>query len=358
MSSIEMFSRLTSETALLRTRLEGFTRQATSGLRAERLGDLAPEIPRAVSLRGEIDRRELYGKVMDQALGRTAVTQDSLERLTDIAREFRTKAATRLNSGDPGSLMTVQSDARAALTEVAHLLNTRHAGEYLFGGSDLGRPPIPDPQGLATGQMARDIAAEVAGLAVNGAQATVAATRGIAQSTAAGVTPFSDFLSADEALPPAEREARRGVPTADGQIIGYGIAANRNAAATSTGETTGSWSRDLMRNLMSLAALTPAQMNDPAAFDGFVAKIREGLSSAELALGEEAGALGQVEARMETAQRRHADLSATLAQQLASIEEVDVADVLTRMQATRTALEASYRAISSLSDLNLANFLR
>ena len=38
MSSIEMFTRLTGEAAQLRTRLEGFTRQATTGLRAEKLG--------------------------------------------------------------------------------------------------------------------------------------------------------------------------------------------------------------------------------------------------------------------------------------------------------------------------------
>lgn len=173
MSSIEMFHRLTSETALLRARLDNFTRQATSGLKAERIGDLASEIPRAVSLRGEINRRELYGKAMDHALGSTTVMQGSLHRLNEIAREFRTKAATRINAGDPGSLMTVQGDARAALTEVAHLLNTRHAGEFLFGGSDLGRPPIPDPEGLATGQMAQDIATEVAALPSQGVAATL-----------------------------------------------------------------------------------------------------------------------------------------------------------------------------------------
>lgn len=358
MSSIEMFHRLTGETAQLRLRLENFTRQSTSGLKAEKLGDLGPDIPRAVSLRGEIGRRELYGRAMDQALGRTAVMQDSLDRLTEIAREFRTKAATRINAGDPASLMTVQSDARAALTEVAHLLNTRHAGEYLFGGSDLGRPPIPDPGGLATSQMAQDIAAQVAALPAQGVSATVAATRGIAQSNAAGVTPFSDFLTADALLPPGEQEARRGVPAADGQMIGYGITAGRNAEALSTGETTGSWARDLMRNLMSLAALKPEQMSDRTSFDGFIGTLRDGLSSAELALGEEAGALGNVEARMEATQRRHDNFSVALAKQLSDIEEVDVADVLTRMQATRNALEASYRAIGSLSNLNLANFLR
>ena len=353
-----MFNRLTGETAQLRTRLENFTRQSTSGLKAEKLGDLGPEIPRAVSLHGEISRRELYGKTMDQALGRTAIMQDSLNRLTDIAREFRTKAATRINAGDPGSLMTVQSDARAALTEVAHLLNTRHAGEYLFGGSDFGRPPIPDPEGLATGQMAQDIAAEVAALPSQGVAATSAATRAIAQSNAAGVTPFSDFLTADALLPPTEQEARRGVPAADGQVIGYGIIAGRNAEAVSQGETTGSWARDLLRNLMSLAALKPEQMTDRTSFDAFIGTLRDGLSSAELALGEEAGALGNVEARMEATQRRHDNLSVALAKQLSDIEEVDVADILTRLQGTRNVLEASYRAIGSLRELNLANFLR
>ncbi len=358
MSSIELFNRLTGDTMQLRGRIETLTRQSITGLKAERLGDLGPGVARSVSLRAELGRRELSGQAMEQALGRTAVMQGSLDRLTEIAREFRTKAATRITAGDAGSLMTVQSDARAALTEVAHLLNTRHAGEYLFGGSDLTRPPIPDPEGLATGQMAQDIAAEVAALPVQGVLATIDATRGIAQSNALGVTPFSDRLTADALLPSGEQELRRGVPAADGQVIGYGIIAGRNADAISQGETTGSWARDLMRNLMSLAALTPEQMSDRAVFDGFIGSLRDGLSSAELALGEEAGALGTVEARMEATQRRHADLSTALSQQIADIEEVDVADVLVRLQATRNALEASYRAIGSLRELTLANFLR
>jgi len=358
MSSIEMFNRLTTETAQLRNRLEGFTRQSTSGLRADKLGDLAPADLGAQRYGAWDFRREIYGQAMDQALGRTAVMQDSLGRLTEIARDFRTKAASRITAGDPASLMTVQSDARAALAEVAHLLNTRHAGEYLFGGSDLGRPPIPDPDGLATGQMAQDIAAQVAALPVQGAAATIAATRSIAQSNAAGVTPFSDFLTADALLPASEQEARRSVPAADGQVIGYGIIAGRNAEASSAGETTGSWARDLMRNLMSLAALKPEQMADRPAFDAFIGTLRDGLSSAELALGEEAGALGTVEARMEATQRRHDNLASVLSSQLSDIEDVDVADALIRLQATRNALEASYRALGSLRELTLANFLR
>lgn len=358
MSSIDMFSRLTSETALLRTRLETLTRQASTGRRAEVLGDLGAEVPRSVSLRGELGRRELYGRTLDQALGRTGIMQEALGRLTEMAREFRTTITQRINPNDSRSLITVQQQARSALSEMAHLLNTCHTGEYLFAGSDLDNAPIPDPDGFATGQMAQDIAAEVGLLGTNGAASVLANTRTIAQSTAAGVTPFSARLTADEVLAPANREGRQSVPSSDGELLGFGIHANRNAEAISTGETTGGWARDLMRGLMSVAALTPDQMADPAQFQSLVEGIRAGFTSAEYALGEEAGALGHVEARMASAQVRHERLSTVLHGQLADIEEVDLAEAITRLQATRTTLEASYRAIASIGELTLSKFLR
>lgn len=357
--TIDLLGSVARETAVLRTRLATLTRQSADGLRSTNLGDLGPEVSRLVSLRGEVGRREVYKSSMDQALGRTGIMQEALDRLTKIARDFHSTVTQRITSADPNSLTTVQAQARAALTEMAHLLNTQHAGEYLFGGSDLAHPPIPDPDGLATGQMAQDVAAAIGNLAVTDAATVSAATRGIAQSTAAGVTPFSAFLTADETLPAANREARRGVPSADGEIIGYGIKANANAQAVSSGETTGSWARDMMRNLMSLSALTPAQMAaDPIEFDRLVTTIRDGFGAAEASLGEEAGALGHVEARMEAAQKRHDQLSTVLEGQLSDIQYVDMAETLSLLQATKTTLDASYRAIGSLSDLNLANFLR
>nr|WP_314073013.1 flagellin [uncultured Roseococcus sp.] len=357
--SLDILGNVARDTAVLRARLATLTRQSADGLRSPQLGDLGPEVPRLISLRGEVARREAYSRSMDQALGRTGVMQEALGRLTAIAREFHSTVTTRITSLDPHSLATVQAQARAALTEVAHLLNTQHAGEYLFGGTDLARAPVPDPEGLATGQMAQDVATAIGNLGTADAATVSAATKGVAQSTTAGITPFSAFLTADEALAAADREARRGVPSADGEVIGYGIKANANAAATSAGETTGSWARDLMRGLMSLAALTPAQMTaSPLEFDRLVGTIRDGFRSAETALGEEAGALGHVEARMQTARARHGQLSAVMESQLADIQYVDMAETLSLLQATKTTLEASYRAIGTLSELRLVNFLR
>jgi flagellin-like hook-associated protein FlgL len=203
--------------------------------------------------------------------------------------------------------------------------------------------------------MAAQIAAAVAGLGGGNAAAVAAATKAAAMDDTVGVTPFSAFLS-DPATGGAEPP--RAIPTADGERVEYGVLANRNARAVSAGETTGSWTRDLLRGLATLAALDPAQAQLGQDFTDLVGTAREGLRSAAGALAVEQGALGQVEARLEAARVRHEEASAVLAGQLAAVEEVDMAETLTRLQATRSQLEASYRAIASLGGLTLAQFLR
>lgn len=347
----DMLMRLSGETALLRTRMDALTRQVATGHRAQALGELAPEQPRSVSLRAEMGRRAVYGRAMDQADARIGTAQGALGRMGEIAREFRTEVAMRISSRDAGSLATVATRARAALAEVGNLLNTRFAGEYLFAGSDLAHPPVPDPDGLAEGPMAADIAAAVGTLAAGNGAAVAAQTLALA---AADDSPFSAHVAA---FPTGADETRRGVPAGDGEVIRYGLHADRNTEASSTGETTGGWARDLLRNLMVLAALEPAQMADAADFDALVTSVRDGFAAAETALGEEGGSLGIVQARIAAARERHESVTVALAGQLAGIEEVDMAATMTRLQATQGALEASYRAMAGLSQLSLAKFL-
>ncbi len=355
MTTIGMLSRLSADAALLRGRMEVLTRQVASGQRGDALGDLSPALPRALDLKAEIGRRDLYGKAVEQALGRAAAMQQALSRLTAIARDFADTVAMRLDPNDPQGVTFAATKARSAMAEVAGLLNSRHAGEYLFGGSDLANPPVPDAANIAGGGMATQIATAITGLGGGNAAAVGAATRAAAQSDAAGITPFSAFLS-DPAAGLAE--PRRGVPAGEGEVIPYGIAANRNAAATSAGETTGGWARDLLRGLASIAALGPAQAAQPQDFNALRDIIRNGLKSAETALSDEAGALGDTEARLEATRRRQSDLSDVLQQQVADIQEVDLATTITKLQATQAALQASYAATGRLAGLSLVNFLR
>ena len=213
MSSVSLLGRLEADGAALRLRLETLTRQASTGRRTEAIGELAPQLPRALTLRGEIGRREAYGSAIGEALGRATTTGTVLQRLAAIAGEFADGVAIKLDPNDTGSLALVAARARAAMVEVGQLLNSRSNGEYLFGGSDFANPPVPDPEGLPDSGMARQVAGAVATLGVGNAAAVAAATKAAAMDDSAGVTPFSAFLS-DPAGGLAE--PRRSVPAGDG----------------------------------------------------------------------------------------------------------------------------------------------
>lgn len=353
MVAVSSLSRLDAASLALRMRLDTLTRQVADGRKGEGYGAIAPEATRAIDLRGDIARREVWQGTIDRTLARTSVMQDAMGRLSDIATDFYEEAIT-IDGTSAELISAVAAKARAALAEVGSLLNERYAGEYIFGGSDTANPPVPDPQNIATSGMATDIATAVAGLASGNAGSVIAATLAAASSDAAGTTVFSDFLS-DPAT--GLSEARRTVPTSEGTRVDYGISANRNAAATSTGETTGSWSRDILRGLATLAALDSDQAALGTDFTDLVASVRDGLRSAIDALGVEQGSLGATEERLGAISTRHSDVTVTLTAQLAKIEEVDMAETIARLDATKTQLEASYQAISLASSLSLANFL-
>ena len=352
---MDALSRLNNDAALLRARLDALNRQASSGRKTDRLGDLPPEAPQLVNLSNDMARREVYSRAIDQSMTRISVTQSSLQRLKDIAGAFRSEVAMRLDATNPAALAAFQERARTAAIEVGNLLNTQVSGEYVFGGSDLTHPPVPNPQNLMSGGMATSIATAIAGLNNSNASTVAAATLAAAQDTTPGNSPFSSFL---EDPAGGASEARRSVPAADNQLVAYGVPANRNAVAHSMGETTGSWARDLLRGLFSVGALGPTQAQYGQGFGDLANTLREGFASAETALSEEMGALGNVAKHLDTTKSRHSDISDVLQKQIAGITDVDMATTLTQLQGTRTALEASYRVTSSLADLTLSRFLR
>jgi flagellin-like hook-associated protein FlgL len=203
--------------------------------------------------------------------------------------------------------------------------------------------------------MATSIATAIGGLNNSNASSVAAATLAAAQDTTVGNSPFSSFL---EDPAGGANEARRSVPAADNHLVTYGVPANRNAVAQSRGETTGSWARDLLRGLFSVAALGPSQAQYDQGFGDLANTLRNGFASAESALSEEMGALGNVSQQLDTSKARHRDVSDTLQKQITGLTDVDMAETLTQLQATRTALESSYRITASLADLTLSKFLR
>ena len=354
MNGINLTGRIDQNAIFLRERLTQLSEQISTGRKGSSYAALRSDAPKSMDLRAEITRREAYQSTIGQTLSKVQITQDVLDRIGAIAEKFTAGTAKLLGAAKPEEIQIQAGQAKAALVEVANLLNENYFGEYLFGGSNTHEAPIPNPDGIVTGTMVAGITAQVGSLNGTNAASVLTVTKGLASSNAAaGATPFSDFLQTGIGA----TEGRRNVLSSDNERIEYGILANKNAAVVSGGETTGSWARDLMLGLARIAGLTPEKSLLGDSYTNFITTTRQGLQSSVDTLALERGALGVAEARLESTKNFHASVTISLTLQVGEIEEVDMAKTISFLQATQTQLEASYRAMSISQQLSLTRFL-
>jgi flagellin-like hook-associated protein FlgL len=376
-SSYGTIGRTLTSALQVRDRLDVLTRQASSGRVSETYGGLAPSASVSISLRAEVSRRETYTQAIGMAELRLKVMQPALGRVGELASELASKALSAVTQGRV-SVEVVAEQARAALREVAVLLNTQAGDEYVFAGTDSTRAPIPNPNNILQSGYFTQIQAAVQQFAIpwdddanvvtpdvpRSASQVLADTLPIAASDATGTTPFSAFLST--ASPAGGLgEPRAWIAADDGQRITYGLRANENGATVSRTEppSTGSFIRDIMRGLAMLGSLSEGIRDrdqtdiEGDAFNELLTGIAGTLQSAHKTLEEERGALGVSEQRLAALKERHADVTVVLRTQISAVEDVDMAEVASRLQLLQTQLEMSYQLISNLRDMNLARYL-
>lgn len=331
--------------AQVRTQLERLTAQAASGHVADSYAGLGSTARTALDLQPQLAQLRTQQAAVDAVTGRLNVTQTALTRINAVASNLNAQIAS-LNNVTPSQIDSVALSARSALQQVASLLNSTDGATYVFAGSDSGNPPVPDAAHVLTSPFVTQIAAAVAGLGPNGAAATVATTLAVAQSDAPGTTLFAGPPGTAPTLTLGE-----GAPT---QV---GVLANANTLVVSGGSsTTGSYIRDILRSLATLASVSSGQAN-LAGFVTLAQDTRTSLSGAIGALGTEAGALGDRQSALKAVQTEAADTSTALAAQLSSVTDVDMARTLSELSQTQTQLNASYKLISEVSQLSLVRFL-
>ncbi len=346
MSTISTIGSMALEQASMRARMDVISRQVSTGQRGVVHGDLGLDARRAIDLKAEIAKREVFTQAAGRAVARADATQTVLGRLHDLASSVSAEAL-RARTLGAVSVESLADIARAAMEEAAALLNTRHGGEYLFSGSDVSAPPVPDAANITTGPMATAIAASVATLDPTNAATVLADTQAIATDPA--TTPFSAFLEGD-----GTTEARRALQVADGERVAIGVFANRDSAD----EVAASWGRDLLRSLATLAAVTPAQFDAGDGWQDLLQGTVDSLNGAATGLAAEQGKLGAASARIDAARERHDDMLVALRTQLGDVAEVDLAQVSAELAQVKERLEASYTVTTMVSRLSLASMLR
>ncbi len=328
-----------------KAQLDTLSSQIATGKVSTSYAGLGAQAQTSLDLRPQIGHLAAQSSAIDAVTGQLGVTQTALTRITSIASTFNAQLAT-LNNVTPTQIDSVATNARAALQQVASLLDSTDGGNYVFAGTDSANPPVPNPANILTSGFFTQIATAVSGLSTNGAAATAASTLAIASSDATGTTPFSG--------PPGQAPT---LQLGSGAAVQVGVLANANTLAVSAGtSTTGSYTRDILRGLATLANLSSADAN-VSGFTALVQDTQTSLSGAISAIGSEAGALGDVQTSLKAVQSQDGDTSTALTAQVSSVEDVDAAKAITSLSQVQTQLSASYKLISEISHLSLVDYL-
>ncbi|WP_448191938.1 flagellin [Azospirillum sp. sgz301742] len=361
-SSYGQYLRMQSETQRLQRQQLTNQIQASSGKKGTAIGDLGVEAKHSLNLRAVTDQLktykenisevELYASAMDTAMGRMG---DMLNELRDeYTKMGNTLSAGKTGLPDPTFLNEL---GKRGLEEMKNLLNTKVEGRYVFASSDIHNAPVPDVSGLYNAFQA-EMTANLPG-AATAAQQTDLITNlkgyvGLPNTTLASLgvvtSPPQAYLggAGTSGLYSSTLQTTGGAPLVarvdiDRQIS-YGLRADAPVF------------QDMMRAFATAATITAPAGN----LAGFQAVLDDGADATRTSitnLSNETGRLGITRKQIADISTKHDAVSTNLKSALGDVEDVDMAEVATKLQQSNTALEATYRLIASMKSLSLVNFL-
>jgi len=331
-----------SETSV--QQVDKLTEETSTGLISSSFSGLGSGSKLSLDLSNEISQDNVWAHNISQADSTISLTQTAMNQLGSIALNFYTLTDS-LTGVDPSAIDDVAGQAKTALQEVASLLDTTDAGNYIFAGEDTANPPVPNPDEITSSSFYTSINSAVTNELASGTDGYT-----IGQNTltlATSNSPYSSTISSK----------RTTVTVLNNQQVSIGLLANQNAAVTSSGtSTTGSYALDLMRALATLSSMSSSQVSDTG-FAGLVADTRSSLSGAMTAMDDEEGILGDTQAQIDATGTILSATTLALTSQLSDLEDADLTSVASQLTAAQTQLTASYKLIASVGTLSLVNYI-
>ncbi|HBS30929.1 MAG TPA: hypothetical protein DEA40_04195 [Parvularcula sp.] len=276
--------------------------QLASGKVSDRYSGVGVRTQQLLDSEGVLTRATAYERAANVAAARLQVQEAGLQTIADSLARLRDRFITALATG---SADLIAPELATEAQRILSALNTETGGVYVFGGTDGAAPPVD----------ARSIDDLVASADVDDLFRTGTRVR----------------------LPVEEGTTVDGGATA--REIAGGILASLKEIAEAPG-TLGSFSGQLT------AAQAVFVVDQVAALDALSA-----------ALIEHQGANGVSQGQVEAAEGRNVQRR-NLAEIVASeIEDVDLAEVVARLDQDRLAIEAAAQALAQSRELSLLNFL-
>jgi flagellar hook-associated protein 3 FlgL len=347
-SSYGTLDRMLASVGSLRDQFATLQQQTTTGKVAQTYEGLAAQSSQVLDLTAASTRNAAYAQSITQAQGKASVMQDALSQISIVVSSMAANVLNLSGSVTGATVDTVAQQARLALAQVASLMNTTYAGDYVFGGADTSNPPVRSPDSVtgsgAGPNMFTQIGAAVSAFATVPTTPPVvgAITVGavvIAAPLAANTTIFSSYLTmVGVSAAPATFQI------ADAQRASLDLPANVGAMG------------DILRSLAVMANGTGPMAANPD-FATLMRDTAATLTSAGATVARESGQLGVTQNAMAVAASSHASMQTILTKQLSSLTDVDMAGAISNLQAVSSQLQASYNVLSMMHGLNLSSFL-
>lgn len=311
--------------SLLRERVNTTQQQISTGKKSDLYSGLNNQAGNAISLRNSVVRLETYRQNIAEVRVRTKAMDEGLSNVAKLAREVSNNLIEQIpNANMP--IHILREEARLKLQAIQQTLNESIDGRRLFSGDAITTDPYANAATLATNVNAEISSANPANTVLTNISGFTPAQLGYAGAlaTAGAVTVRVD----------------------DNRDIDYTVRADDPAL------------RDIMRGLAIIASpnLDPAAMSEQRFIDIFNGA-RALIDNGTRGVDRLQGALGNVSNLMESASKNHGETEVNLEKFLSDIEDVDVAEAITKMQMLQTQMQASYQTIANLRQLSLLNFL-
>ncbi len=287
------------------TRIFDTQKQVTSGYKSQDYQGIASDVVTLQGAKSVLSKTEQYLQTNTELRRVTELQNLSLQGVTDIATQLRTKLISSLNAG---SGIGLRDEIDTMYNSVVNYLTVQDNGRYLFGGTRTDEAPIN------------------------------ANTPAELEALGAG--------NADQAF--ENNQLRPQARVDDGLTLTYGVLASDTAGPL----------LQLLQDLMIFSTTNGAFSNplSTAERDFIISKIPESGAAFDQANLVQAQH-GIIMKRLEEVEDRHISDKNFLTNFIGDIEEVDVAAAVSRLQQDQVSLEASFRVFAQLNNLSLLNFL-
>lgn len=327
---------------------DGLQAQASTGVVSDSYAGLGNSRAQALALQPAITQVSAWSGNITTAQNRLTTTQSVLSQISTIASDLNETLSTLAGSMSSSTIGTAAQQAKTALTSLGNLLNTQQGDSYIFSGLQSSEAPVSGDPGNS--DLASSISQAVNQLGTADASSVLSSTLALAGNTADN-QPFSSSLSTDPTTASAQNLQ---IVTGKNETATAGIVATQGSA--SSGSSTGSPIRDLMRNLMVVAALGSV---DPGTADytQLIQGLQDTNTTAIDGLSDMSGALGVQQNSLTTQSAMLEQMKSALTTQLGTTKDADLAQVSVQINDTSNQLQASYSIIADMKGMTLASYL-